>query len=158
MFRGRLSLRAADADDLERTFAWANDAGTRAGSFDSRPIDRQTHEAWFARALDGERRLFVAELDGRAVGLFRLDPPIDATADAEVGITVAPEARGAGLGAAILESGARLARGLGATRLVARIRADNDASLHAFERAGYVRHSVTTHEGMPALVYRRRMI
>jgi RimJ/RimL family protein N-acetyltransferase len=155
MYRGRLSLRPAAPDDLERTFAWAIDPGTRAGSFDTRPIDRQAHEAWFARALEGERRLFIAELDGRAVGLFRLDPPPDETADAEVGITVAPDARGAGLAPAILEAGARLGRDLGATRLLAQIRADNGASIHAFERAAYECDGEIIHKGVQALVYRR---
>ena len=142
----------ADADLL---LAWANDPGTRAASFTSHRIDSAEHQAWLARTLASpQRRLYIGWAGDEPVGQVRLD--LGAAGEAEIGISVAPARRGAGLGAALLAAALDAGRresGLGITRYVARVRVDNDASMRLFERAGFTRRETTVCGGSPCHVY-----
>jgi RimJ/RimL family protein N-acetyltransferase len=58
---------------------------------------------------------------------------------AEIGVTVAPEQRGAGWAAALIDAGCRaLERSHGAVEVVARIRPGNARSVRSFESAGFL--------------------
>jgi RimJ/RimL family protein N-acetyltransferase len=109
-------------DDFPKTWLAAYEAGRRDG----------TREAF--AALDG---------DGRLVGLglaFGIDR---AEGEAELGYIVTPEARGRGLGTAILRAltdWAFAATGVRRLRLVVDV--ENPASLRVAERSGYVREGV----------------
>jgi L-amino acid N-acyltransferase YncA len=151
-----LVLRPAHAEDAARLFAWANDPVARAVSFRDAPIGWETHVAWLSAALgDPRRRLYVAEQGGAAVGTARLDrDPSDAHV-AVVSLNVAPEARGRGVGRALLDALADAARALGFTRLRAFVKASNDASARAFVATGYTRVADVTIEGAPALRFER---
>ncbi len=132
-------LRRATPDDSAHILRWANDPDTRGASFSSEPIASDEHEAWFRQSLRNPQRLIlVANAAGAACGIFRLD--IDASGHtADVGLNLAPEARGRGLAVPVLTQGTRFARGLGIQRLVAYIKPSNSASVKSFMRAGYVR-------------------
>jgi UDP-2,4-diacetamido-2,4,6-trideoxy-beta-L-altropyranose hydrolase len=152
-----ITVRTATEADAERLLAWANDPATRAAGFHPSPIDPGEHERWLtARLASGSGRLFIG-LDGdRPVGQVRLEADDDGRV--EVGISVAPEARGRGIGRALLEAG--LAAGVSDASLrvavfVARIRADNAASVAMFRGAGF--HLARSEEwvGVPSLVYER---
>lgn len=132
----RLRLRPAQEEDRDLIFAWANDPQTRAASFQRDPIDHATHCAWFVASLErADRRLFVLMVGDANAALLRLD--LGAPGEATVSINLAPDWRGQGLGAPALALLEAEARGLGARRLIAYIRAENAASLRAFARAGY---------------------
>jgi RimJ/RimL family protein N-acetyltransferase len=141
-----VSLRPATHQDLERTFAWANDPDTRTASFRSALIERTVHELWLSSSLErADRRLWIAELDGEPIAVLRLDICAGACGDggdhagawAEVGLNLAPDRRGQGLSSAVLGAGLRAANELGLTRLVARIRPSNERSIRCFTRAGF---------------------
>ncbi len=152
----RLRLRPATDDDVERTFAWANDPVTRAVSFSSDPIPYPEHVAWFEQQLArDDRNLLIAELDGEAIAVVRLDRLPELERGCVVSINVAPAARGRGLGLATLEAATRLAPTLGFARIRALIRPDNHASVRAFSRAGYVETARTQSSGQAALVFER---
>lgn len=155
MSPANLTLRPAQADDCEMTWSWANDPATRQGSFSTRQISQNEHAQWFNRSLSGERQLLIAEIGEQPVGLLRFDPIENGNDVAEVGITVAPEARGKGIACSILEAGTELSRTRGISQLVARIRIDNPASVHTFERAGYSAERTETVAGVPARRYIR---
>jgi len=135
---GDVALRPARLEDCARIWEWRNDPETRQASFDTAPIPLETHEAWFRASLGRvDRRLYVIVAHGRACGSARLDL---AGGEAEVSIHLAPEYRGRGVGTAALERLAETAfRELELGRLVARVKANNAASLAAFERAGFTR-------------------
>ena len=149
-----ISLRPAEPQDRGLLFAWSNDVETRRGSFRTAPIEPETHEAWFAEALDGARHLFVA-MSGKTgpVGLLRLDPVAGEPETAEVGITVAPERRREGLASIMLRAGCDTASQLGYTLLVARIRADNTVSRRVFEEVGFQLAAEQMIHGTRALCY-----
>jgi RimJ/RimL family protein N-acetyltransferase len=148
-----LTLRPASHDDSEQLLAWRNDPRTRAASLNTDEVTRDEHERWLVRSLDAtDRTVFVAELDGRPVGTVRLDD--GGRRQLEVSLTVAPEWRGKGIASQLLHAVEATAGARGAVRLVARIKASNDASVRAFKNAGW--YGFTEREGM--LACERRIV
>lgn len=132
-----LNLRPATLDDAQRVFAWRNSEEVRRFSISNREIGWDEHFSWFQGVLENpQRHMFVAEREGEPVGVFRLDW---ADGRAEVSIFLAPGMSGQGLGAAILHLGIGWAREnlAGVTKLIARIKAQNEASLHLFGKVGF---------------------
>ena len=107
-------------------------------------VSWETHQNWFAKALaDPRRTILVGEIDGKPVGMVRLDHD----GETEVSINVAPLQRGLGVGRALLEA----ALGNASGPLVAEVRADNAASRSLFEGVGF--EPSTVKDGH--LIYRR---
>lgn len=134
----RLQLRDARPADAEPTFAWRNHADTRRFIRDPRPLELAAHRAWWMQTLEmPQRKLFIAHVGDRDVGVLRLD--FSGTA-AEVSIYVDPALPGLGLGPAMLAALQRwVQQGAGRhVRLEAEIFAVNHASQKAFARAGFV--------------------
>ena len=131
-----VTLRPAVHEDCERVWRWRNDEETRRASFDSSPVPFETHERWFLDSLRRRRRkVYIVVAGDRPSGVVRLDVT---GRQATVSIHLAPEWRGRGVGPRALAALADVAFGrLGLVRLVARIKADNAASLAAFRRAGF---------------------
>lgn len=131
-----MHIRRATVQDALDILRWRNDPLTRAMSRDPTAIEEAAHLAWFARALeDPSRLLLVAEADGQQLGMVRFD---EAQGRWEASINVAPEARGRGLGAAMLKAGlAFFVREVAAEEVEAEIKPENTASLRIFEATGF---------------------
>lgn len=127
-----LTLRPACAADAALLLAWRNDAGTRGASHSTRPITPEEHARWLAATLDNpHRQLLVAEEQGVPVGSVRADR--DPQGDChELSWTVAPDARGRGIGARMV--GLLVQRLGGAVR--AEIKPGNHASMRIAQAAG----------------------
>lgn len=135
-----LHLRPAEPDDAEDVWRWRNDAESRAASRNTDEVAWPEHEAWFGRALADPAKVLLIGVErgtGRKVGLVRFDAL--ATGERLVGVNVAPEHRGKGLGAPLLAAGIAHLGGPG--RLVAELRRDNAASLRLFEGLGFRRRA-----------------
>lgn len=131
-----VELRPAALDDGPLILTWRNDPQTRAGSLQRAEVPLEDHRAWMKTTLaSATRRLFIACLENRPVGQLRLDLRTDGSW--EVSLTIAPQERGKRLATGVLVAGEGIARSLGATCLVARIRVGNEASVRAFKAAGY---------------------
>jgi RimJ/RimL family protein N-acetyltransferase len=132
-------VRRARLADVELLLRWRNDPETRSNSFTSDEIGLDAHASWLsAKLAEPTCLLLVAELDGHPVGQVRLDRRADDWA--EISITVAPEARGRGIGRQVIAAGSSEgADELAVQRIVARIKPDNAASAAAFRNAGYAR-------------------
>lgn len=138
-----LRLRAAAMADADLLLAWRNDPVTRAASFNRELTSSTDHLAWLHRALNDEgRSLLIGDVEGRPVGVVRLDRRGER---AVISVTVAPSARGIGLATPLIRGGLRHAAALGISRLDAHIRPQNEASRRAFAAAGFV-----TDGGVPA--------
>ena len=135
---GAIALRPARPDDAAPLFDWANDPATRAASFDRAPIPWPEHLTWLTVVLaDPERRLWIAEEGGIAVGQVRVDRAPDDIGVVSIGL--APGARGRGLGRTVLGLGVAAAiRELGIRRARAVVMAANLPSRRLFEGAGFV--------------------
>jgi RimJ/RimL family protein N-acetyltransferase len=160
--RGQLTpaveVRPATTADAALLLDWANDPDTRAASFHPERIEATEHAAWLAQSLTlPTRRLFIGMLEGEPIGQVRLD--VARAGEAEVGISVARERRGQGLGSRLLAAGLDAGRrdpALGVERFVARVRVGNQPSIRLFETAGFARRETGTCEGLPCLVYELR--
>ena len=127
-----LQLRYAKYEDWQILLEWRNDPVTIANSIQSGPVDFDEHKAWFELKLgDPNCIMYMAEIDGRPIGQIRYD--VD-NGIAEVSVVVAPEVRGRGLGALLIQRGCEEA---GLARYVAHVLPENGASLKAFMKSGF---------------------
>jgi UDP-2,4-diacetamido-2,4,6-trideoxy-beta-L-altropyranose hydrolase len=132
-----LELRPATQNDVRLLWQWRNDPGTRARSRDSDEIPWDTHLAWFAkRVVDPDTVMLIGLSAGRPIGVVRFDRQADGTA--EVGITLAPEYRGRGLGRNLLQRGCECVVEAGFAQVLnADVKADNAASQRLFKGCGF---------------------
>lgn len=131
-------LRPARLDDAELLYRIRTDPATEVASFRPGPATMADHLEWLEDVLTmpaGRVALYVAERGGVPVGTGRLDRMDDG--NAEVSITIAPEARGKGFAVPLLRALHGEAKRLGYARVVAEIKGSNVVSLRAFLSAGY---------------------
>lgn len=141
----QLRLRAAQPGDCRQLWEWANDPAVRAWAFSQAPIPWEEHVRWFQQKLRSSNcALFIAADEaGDALGQVRLE--WDSRGEAEVHISVAKERRGAGIGSAVIRRVVDQAWHEPSVRVIhAHVKPDNEASLRAFERAGFRRVGAVT--------------
>lgn len=133
-----VTLREATVSDARVIWLWRNDPDTVAASLSAAGVDWDEHLEWYRRVLeDPMRHLLVVERENRSVGMLRLDQ-INET-EAEISINIAPTLRGQGLGSQSLVAALEWAGSKGRLKtILARVRADNEASVRAFAAAGFV--------------------
>ena len=135
----RIGVRPADREDADLLLAWRNDPTTRAVSRTTGEVPRAEHVAWLDGTLGRSDRHLLVGLDGdEPVGTVRWDD--EGAGEWEVSITLAPTARGRGLGGPALGAAERWLVGHlpePPRALLAVVRADNSASRRLFLRAGY---------------------
>ena len=136
----RLELRPASESDCLFVWKTNNETSVRDVSLSSAPIPWESHLKWFSAKLnDSNTRLFIIEVEGDPAGVIRLDKSAD---NVEISVALGAGFRGQGYGRSAIELGFRSAQlELGGKQVVARVLRRNAASLHAFERAGFVRES-----------------
>lgn len=129
--------RAIDADldvlmDLRRAVAAE---GRWIGA--ELPLDEAGDRAGIQRGIDGgDGAVFVAECDGHVVGNLGVHLPRYRVAD--IGMLVASDWRGRGVGSALLTAGIAWARGNGAHKVALQHWPDNEAARRLYERFGFV--------------------
>ncbi|WP_328668676.1 GNAT family N-acetyltransferase [Streptomyces sp. NBC_00328] len=105
------------------------------------PRPRPPYEPFYSERF-GPRDHVVAELDGRLVGYIRLGFPTRLACNAHVrqilGLAVADEARGAGVGRALLRAAGEEARRQGARRITLRVLGHNTPARALYESEGFV--------------------
>jgi len=135
---GKLAIRNATIDDATLLWVWANDSETRRSSFQSDPIPWETHLDWLeTRLADSATRIYVLSAGStpKAAARFELGDACVAV----VSVVVDPHERGRGWGTRALRISCRAAvRDLDLKRIDAYIKPGNNASIIAFERAGFV--------------------
>ena len=136
-----LTFRAASEEDCDWWLELRNEASVRENSFDTGIIDKDTHSKWFsAKLADPDEKLYVFMKGDSRVGQLRLSKSGD---DALVSYAVCSEARGMGVGTAMIaracELAARELAGSDGLMLKAEVKADNKASARIFEKCGFER-------------------
>ena len=145
--RGSVTLRAAGPEDLMFYFTLRNEAGVRANSRNTNPIDLETHRRWFTGKLqDPNTRLMVIILSGEAIGQVRIDVREDRS---EISIAIIPECRGKGYGAWAIREACRMvfSRVPKLACIFAYIRAVNSASRRSFATAGFFECGPVSYRG-----------
>lgn len=105
------------------------------------PRPRPPYEPFYSERF-GPRDHLVAELDGRLVGYIRLGFPTSLACNTHVrqilGLAVADDARGAGVGRALLRAAGEEARRQGARRITLRVLGHNTPARALYESEGFV--------------------
>lgn len=133
-----VQIRDVTDADRQLLWEWANDPAVRAAAFHTDPISWEDHVVWFSRKRADPRctMYIIMSERGQALGQVRFDLQADGTAD--VDLSVAPQHRGRGYGAAALRHACRhLFEGRPVRRVMARVKPENAASLRTFEQAGF---------------------
>ena len=125
-----LRLRAATEEDRDLLLEWRNDARTRMASQHTSEVHKDDHLKWLASSLrDDKRVLMVAEDDDTPVGTVRADLKDGVY---ELSWTVAPGARGRGIGKAMVALFVSQLSG----PIQAKVKKDNRPSVRIAEFAG----------------------
>lgn len=152
-----LRLRNVEIEDSEQLFIWANDPGVRQNAFEQNPIDRATHEQWFAAKMHSPACHFFIAIDkeDKPVGQIRFDRSGDS---AEVDISIESSQRKKGRGIELLSRGiAKLLHNTDINRIHAVVKSENCASRKMFEQAGFFSSGKTQVKGIDVFqfVYQR---
>lgn len=151
-----ITLRPANEQDAERLFAWRNDPTAYQHFFHGVSVTMEEHLQWLSRALkDPQRHVYIIVNEKEEpIGQVRFDMEGSV---AEVSITLGKEARGHGYGKeAIIRSASELFdTEPGIQKIIAQIKAENEGSIAAFERAGYAREN--TSDGIVHLTCHRHL-
>jgi RimJ/RimL family protein N-acetyltransferase len=134
-----ISLRPALPSDAYTLWVWANDAATRAASFDRLPIEWEEHRAWIAQQLGdtGVLMLIAEGGDHRPLGVIRFDAD-PAWTRARLSYGLAERVRGQGLGTTLVRSGFEALRALHPQAAVrAEVSPANIPSLRIFRKLGW---------------------
>jgi phosphinothricin acetyltransferase len=136
-------VRDAGSDDLPRIVAIYNEAiPGRLATADTEPVTVESRRAWFETHAPGRHPIWVGEDDGRVVGWLSLQPFYGRPAyamTAEVSVYVAAEARGRGVGRALLGRAVHVAPALGLATLLGFVFGHNEPSLRLFGALGFER-------------------
>lgn len=132
------TLRPAKAEDSAIAFEWRNDPDARAASWSATPVEWSGHVSWWTESLNADDRvlLIVEADDGAAVGVLRFDRA--AGSEWIVSINIAPEARGRGVGTAILPTACGwMERSRDVDAIRAEVRPENRRSMSLFQACGF---------------------
>jgi len=130
-------LRKATMQDMDLIYEWANDSVVRINSFNSAPIQYNTHVKWYNRVMSDESVLQFILMDEQIpVGQIRLNIDGD---EAEIGYSIASDYRGKGYGHKILQLVVDEVKEKypDIKCLVAKVKPDNKTSSRLFEHEGY---------------------
>ena len=134
-----LNLRPATMADARHLMNWRNDPVSVHASLSEKPVEWEDHKRWLNQILEeGCTKIFIAEQQAIPIGMVRFDPlhGLDQPhlKRAEMSWIIAPEARGKGLGRALLEAGLNHYE---ADLLIALIKKDNLPSRKIAESVGF---------------------
>ena len=166
LLNGEIKWRYARHDDVNIYFQWANDPETRRQSFSEDVINFSSHKNWFFKKINtADTTLFIFEFDFTEpnytvpVGQIRFEKTIVDSRypfgrEAIVSLSINPHFRGRGLSSQLIKQGCKVYNFIqGLTVIYAYIKPDNQASVRAFERAGFTLSGESSKFGMPSLVY-----
>ena len=126
-----LILRAASLEDARLLWEWRNDALTRENSMNTEEIPWESHREWLEKSLaNPSRHIQIGEEGGLAVASIRFDR---LERGWELSWTVAPTARGRGVGTRAVQAALRARPG---SPVWARVKVDNAASAAIARKAG----------------------
>jgi perosamine synthetase len=133
-------LREVTAADARLLFSWRNLPEIVALGSLNRTVSWEEHERWFAGVVaERERMVRIVETDGAPVGQIRFDREGEADRNAVVSIYLLQPHKGQGLGVEALRRGClEVFARWPIARVLAFVRAANQASLSAFAKAGFV--------------------
>jgi RimJ/RimL family protein N-acetyltransferase len=136
-----------DLDDIVDLYAAVADEGRWIGA--QAPVDKAERRAKFESSIrSDDAQFFVAMEDARTVGHLWIG--VQGYGVADLGMMVAADARGQGVGSALLNAGVSWARDVGAHKVALQVWPHNEAALGLYRKFGFEQ------EGLLRRHYRRR--
>lgn len=132
-----LTFRKADKGDLDLFFEWTNEPLTRQNSFNSEPVDYQTHTQWFSQKINDENcQILVFEnANSIPVGQVRIEKKEQETI---IGVSVDKNFRGEGYSSKMIALATEeFFKNFDVLSIHAYIKKENSASIKAFQKVGY---------------------
>lgn len=145
-----VTVRPARADDVARLAELFD----KYRMFYGQPSRRPLAEAFLAeRIAKGDSRLFVAEYEGRIEGFTQLYPSFSSLSMGPIWVFndlyVDPDARGHGVGSALLEHAHKLAEETGAAHMTLATARDNRQAIELYSRMGWQTDDAFLHMYLP---------
>lgn len=126
-------IRPLSLDDEKLLLNWRNDPKTIQASVSRKEISEASHREWMReRIFNPLQSVFIYEANGVPVGTFTLI--LKGLDTLEISYMVAPDARGLGVGKAMLKAAVNSIRGN--WQLIARARKENLPSQKVLEHIG----------------------
>jgi len=134
-----VSLRAATNSDARLVFGWRNDPFIVERGSSQKTVTWEEHEKWFQATVNGpERKMFIAEVDGKPAGQVRFDRMGSGSDRCVVSAYLLERFTGRGLGVEAIRQGCeRIFRQWPVMQVIACVRRDNAAGLAGFQKAGF---------------------
>lgn len=128
------SLRKVSEKDSKKIWSWRNDPETRKNSFNTDEIDYQSHKKWLSEILSNKNiEMFISEINTNDIGVVRIDKT-----NGEIHINMNPIFRNKGYGKKTLRVVIPyIFNNLKLNSAIARIKVENEASIHIFEALGF---------------------
>lgn len=122
----------ATPDDLRDLFRWRNDPKVRRQMFTTGKIRWEDHVSfWKKRFADKKAKTYIIYHNGISSGMLRIDKRTDGD---EIGIIIAPEWQGMGIGKAVIQA---VISKCASRPLLSRVKTDNEASKRIFDKNGF---------------------
>lgn len=141
----------ADAADLGTLFEALAADSEAARFFHPHPLTRTYAAELCARTDTSRDRYYIARRGGRAVGYALLRGWDEGYAVPSFGVAVHPEARGLGVGQALLGQAVAASRASGAPALRLTVYKANARAVHVYRKAGFVYRDKNEHEWVGVL-------
>ncbi len=136
-------LRAAEREDMDLLFEWANEPLVRKHSFSDKEITYEEHKKWFQALLnDPNRRQYIYMKEEQPIGQVRME--LDGET-AKIGYSICAGMRGKGYGTLLLREACVCARRdfPDIRTFVGEVKPENRASKRAFFKAGFYEKKYT---------------
>jgi RimJ/RimL family protein N-acetyltransferase len=131
-------------------YNWTNDAEVRNYSYNSNPVNLETHTAWFQRKIQDPNVLMLIFANSRneLIGQARIE---SINEESIIGVSVDVNHRGKGYASRIIELTSAKFYEMKKKSISAYIKVENIASIKAFEEAGYGNKMLVNIQGNESL-------
>jgi RimJ/RimL family protein N-acetyltransferase len=137
------AVRLLRADEVESVLDLLDDvAAERRWIASEPPIPRERWREGFEKRLDDEYAICLAAVDAGDRVIGELDAQGRRDRPAEIGMAVAKEWRGRGVGTALMQGCVDWARERGVHKLALQVWPHNEAAIRLYERFGFEREGV----------------
>jgi len=137
------AVRPARGEEIEAILDLLEDvAEERRWIASEPPIPRERWREGFERRRAEEYSIVLVALDGGERVIGQLDAAARRDRPAEIGMAVAKEWRGRGVGTALMQACVEWARALGIHKLALQVWPHNEPALRLYERFGFEREGV----------------
>ncbi|MEW6507633.1 MAG: bifunctional UDP-2,4-diacetamido-2,4,6-trideoxy-beta-L-altropyranose hydrolase/GNAT family N-acetyltransferase [Bacteroidota bacterium] len=135
-------FRKAVETDSDQVYKLSNDPSVRQNSINTRPIELEDHQNWFADKILDDNYVFYLVFDKKDnfIGQIRFELSIDS---AVTSISISGEFRGKGLSKKIIQTGCSkiFSEHHQIKKIIAYIRPENHVSINSFTSSGFVLES-----------------